>query len=98
MNHINIYKILISCLVLSCILLYRNYKYNYIIPNNLYITNSNIIGGGRGMFTNKPIKKGTFLFPTLNNKIVTPPGAMINHCNNPNTAHYIKIINGCYIL
>ena len=81
--------ILISLILISLILFYKRSLNKSNFLNCLYIDKSRIENAGRGIFTSKPIKKGTYLFSTLINGKITPPGAMINHCNNPNTNHVI---------
>jgi len=71
------------------VFLHKNYV-DHNVFNNLYVNQSQIDGGGRGIYTNTDLKKGTFLFYTIIDKNVTPPGAMINHCNKPNCYHFKK--------
>lgn len=93
MDYLKTTIVLMSLILL--ILIYQNQNKSKIL-NTLYIDYSKIKNAGRGIFTTKPIKKGTFLFTTINNDRITPPGAMINHCSKPNTDH-INVGNKWYL-
>ncbi len=93
MNYLKTTLVLMSLILL--ILFYQNLNKSKIL-NTLYMDQSKIKNAGRGIFTTKPIKKGTFLFTTIINDRITPPGAMINHCNKSNTDH-INVGNKWYL-
>tara|TARA_E500000331_G_scaffold152769_1_gene148669 strand:+ start:513 stop:899 length:387 start_codon:yes stop_codon:yes gene_type:complete len=80
--------ILVSILVILSSLLFKELADSDRILSCLYSEKSNIKGAGRGIFTRKAINKGKYLFTTIIKRKVTPAGAMINHCNRPNTKQY----------
>ncbi len=80
--------ILVSLLVIATALLFKELSDSDRILSSLYSDKSKIKGAGRGVFTREVIKEGKYLFTTIINKKVTPAGAMINHCNRPNTEQY----------
>ena len=86
----NVCIIVVAILVIGTSLLFKELSTSDRILSCLYTGDSKIKGAGRGIFTSKPIKKGTYLFTSLIDKRVTPQGAMINHCNKPNTEQYKK--------
>ena len=80
----------VAVLVIGTSLLFKELSTSDRIMSSLYSDDSKIKGAGRGIFTSKPIRKGAYLFTSIIDKRVTPQGAMINHCNKPNTEQYKK--------